>query len=413
VNATLVRRLTIVGALLVVATLPASPSQAADDELGGYSVSASGFALSIAPTLPSVLPADVPVEGTLSLAAADLSSGGRGFGRASTVFPGTLTTGLRPLLLQAGVDVPIPDYPLVIEQREFEDAKHSDVPGLTMATDVKPNKATVTAGTGGFSVPAIIDVGSVRTVSKSEIAGTTVTASSDTVIEGLDVLAGALHISSIESVATATSDASAGGCGGSLTVSGVTIGGQAAIVDEKGLHLAGQPLIPGIDLNPTIAGLLATTGIEIRVLPSIEDCDSPDASRSTGGLLIAVPLPAAGPLPPGGKVSIVLASTAASASATPPFTLDTSVPPDTSGSGAVPSFGSTPTDGFVPGSNATPTGSPPPAAIGPATPAADGPAFETAFGGVPVALAAGLLFLAVPLSRRIRRYLDRVMALSP
>ena len=75
----------------------------------------SGTAFSAFPSVPALLPVDVPVEATVSLATATLSSGGQGFGRASTFFPGTLVAGLRPLLeTGAGVEVPVPDYPIVV-----------------------------------------------------------------------------------------------------------------------------------------------------------------------------------------------------------------------------------------------------------------------------------------------------------
>ena len=79
---------------------------------------------------PRCCPVDVPLEATLALATATLSSGGQGFGRASTFFPGTLTTGVRPLIeTAAGTRLPLPDYPIVVEAREFDEAKHTEVPG--------------------------------------------------------------------------------------------------------------------------------------------------------------------------------------------------------------------------------------------------------------------------------------------
>ncbi len=95
-----------------------------------------------------------PLEATISLATATLSSGGQGFGRASTFFPGTLTAGLRPLHRDRHRPrLPLPDYPIVVESREFEPAKHNDQPGITMSTDVDPDRAIAIADTGGIGVP--------------------------------------------------------------------------------------------------------------------------------------------------------------------------------------------------------------------------------------------------------------------
>src|SRR5690606_7779614 len=119
----------------VLASLPAAPSQAQDvaDELVGYDAVATGTALTAFPTVPALLPVDAPVEATFSLATATLSSGGQGFGRASTFFPGTPIVGIRPLVeVASGQRLPIPDYPIVVESREFEPAKHNEQPGVTM-----------------------------------------------------------------------------------------------------------------------------------------------------------------------------------------------------------------------------------------------------------------------------------------
>ena len=106
------RALTVAGFVLVLAGIPSSSSAqdaaAAPPSFIGYQSVASGTALSAFPTLPALLPVPVPFEATLSLATATLSSGGQGFGRASSFFPGTLTAGRAPAHRDGGRREPAP-----------------------------------------------------------------------------------------------------------------------------------------------------------------------------------------------------------------------------------------------------------------------------------------------------------------
>ena len=405
-----------VGALLIFTTIAgAPPADAVGDQFGGYSTVGSGSGFSAAPVLPAFLPLETPFEGTLSLASSSLSTGGRGFGRASTVWPGTLAAGLRPLLeIGAGQRFPIPDYPIVVEQKEYEDAKHSESPGISMSTDVKPEHAVATATDGGFVIPAVISVGSISTVSdallEAKTIGSTVTSTSN----GIDVGAGALHIDSIESKAIAASDATTATCGGGLTITGATVGGTPVTIDETGAHAQGESLIPGVDTNDVVAGVLGASGIEVKTLGSVDGCSGASANRTTGGLFISVPLPAIPPIPPGGKFNIIIGSTSATASASKPFTFTPSSPASKSGTPTAANVvdrAPGPASGGLLSSNA-----PLPSQSVPARSSSSSPAAPTTqpigytFGGVPALLVVGLFLAAIPGSRRIRRYMERLFA---
>ena len=247
----------------------ASTGSSASTAFVGYQSVATGTALSAFPTLPALLPVAVPFEATLSLATATLSSGGQGFGRASSFFPGTLTTGLRPLIeTAAGVQLPLPDYPLAVESREFEPAKHADVPGLTMTSDVVPDRATAVADVGALALPALVGVRSLHTESTTTLAAGKITATSTTTLTGIDVL-GTVSIGSLVSVATVTSDGTHSTCGGGLTISGVMVAGTAASLDDAGLHVHGRSTTPGLGVGPLVASLLARSGVTARALGGI------------------------------------------------------------------------------------------------------------------------------------------------
>ena len=406
------------GFLALLATLPAAPSRAQEDEAAGefvgYDAVGSGTAMTTFPKVPALLPFDAPFEATVALATATLSSGGQGFGRASTFFPGTPIAGIRPLIEIAGApSTPIPDYPVVVESREFEDSKHNEQPGITMSSDVDPDRAVVIADAGGFALPGVMRTASSRTVSTSLLEPGLVSGSSTSTVYGVDI-GGLVKIDSISSTATVTSDATASVCAGTTTVKGATVAGQPATLDGEGLHVAEQQIAPGVSANPG-GDALAASGIKMRVLEGAAACDGPNGSRSTPGVLVSIPLPEAGSLPPGGEYIMILASATATAGAStlpafepPPFDPPTVI-------GDVVPLPPGPADGVSGLAPVEVPASPDVADPGPAAPPLTGvPAADVAtytFGGVPVALVLGLFYIAIPGARRVRRYVLRVMTL--
>ena len=408
------------GLLVMLATLPAAPSLAQEDttsEFVGYDAVGSGVAFTTFPKVPALLPFDAPVEATVALATATLSSGGQGFGRASTFFPGTPIAGIRPLIEVAGAPpTPIPDYPVVVESREFEGPKHNEQPGITMSSDVDPDRAVVVADAGGFALPGVMRIGSSRTASTS-LLEEAASGSSTATVQGVSI-GDLVAIDSIVSTATVSSDATTATCDGETTVSGVTVGGRPATLDSDGLHVEERPVVPGLDVNPT-GDLLAASGIEVRILEGAATCAGPNGSRSTPGVLVSVPLPGAGSLPPGGEYIMILASASATAGAStlpafesppfePPPVIGDAVSrlpgPVAGGSGLAPVAVLAPSAGADPGTGNGPGG---PALT--VAPAAEVTGYT--FAGVPVALLLGLLYVAIPGARRVRRYMLRVMAL--
>ena len=405
------RAVRLAGLLLVLTSLRAAPSVAQEgDELVGYDAVATGMAFTMSPSIPALLPMDVPAEATVSLATATLSSGGQGFGRASTFFPGTPIAGIRPLIeIASGVRLPIPDYPLVVESREFEAAKHNEQPGVTMSSDVDPERAVAIADAGGIALPGLFAVRSSRTVSTSLLDGGSVTGTSTSTVEGID-LGGAVQIDSIVSTATVVTDAVTATCDGGVVVNGVTVNGRPATIDEDGLHLEDEPVVPAGPLGELLQPDPGSSGVMVRVLGGSDGCTGATGSRSSAGLLVSIPLPAVGAVPPGGSLDVIIASASASAGAStlpafepPPF--DAVSPPggglelpDLSNAGLGPA--GTPSAPSVPGA-ATPPRSDPlttePVAY--------------SFAGVPAPLFAGLLLLALPAGRRITRYMERVLRL--
>lgn len=415
------RACTVGGLLLVLTAIPASDplARAAGEQFSGYDAVASGQAFTAYPVVPALLPVDAPFEGTVSLATATLSTGGLGFGRASSVWPGTPIVGIRPLIeVASGERLPTPDYPLVVESREYEPAKRDSQPGMTMESDVKPERATATAVGGPFSVPEIVDIGSARTVSVSTIEDDVLQATTTTRVGDISFVGGVVKIDSITSVASAGTDTVTGTCGGTVRITGLEVAGVPAVVDRTGVHAQDQsaPVVP--DPNEQIAGALASSGITIRLLGGLDRCVGANASRTTSGVLVSVPLPSAASVPPGGRFDVILASASANASANPAFEFDGGtvggddrpVLGDVVGRAPGPIAGGSPEPLDVPGD-------PGPAPTEPDdettfTPAATDDDLDYTFDGVPMSLVLGLMALAVPGATRVRRYMERLFAMS-
>jgi hypothetical protein len=242
------------------------------------------------------------------------------------------------------------------------------------------------------------------------VEGTSLTATSSSTIDRLD-LGGVVAIESVTSTATVTSDAAQAACSGSVVLSGVTVAGRPATIDADGIHVDDEPAVPGLGVGPTAEGALKASGVTVRVLGGTDACEGAGGTRTTGGLLISVPLPAAGSIPEGGHVDVVLASTSATvgASTLPPFAEPVFAPPPEIGDVVTRLPG--PTDGASLEPVAPPSSAPTPT---------DGPAVFTptdevarySFAGVPGPLVLGLVLLTFPAARRIRLYMVRALALA-
>jgi hypothetical protein len=400
----------VLGLALVLSGIPAAGSaQEAGSALVGYDATASGTALTAFPRLPALLPVEAPIEATVALATATLSSGGSGFGRASTFYPGSLTAGLRPLLeTGAGTRLPIPDYPVVVEAREFEEAKRSEVPGLAMSVDADPDRSVAVADVGALAVPAVVGIRSIRTESRAVLEADSITATSTTTLHGID-LAGVVRIGTLVSTASVRSDGTTSTCRGSVRVTDADVAGTPVTIDDEGIDVAGTAG-PGLGLGAAVAQALRASGVEVRVLGGTDGCGGSLGNRTSAGLLVRIPTPAIGPVTAGG-LQAVLGSTSASAggSVLPPI--------DDDGGGGSADLGTG--AGFDGGGGlgdlggaVTPTGT----GTGAGTDTDGAVLLPTQsaryeFDGVPGSLLAGLVLLARAGAGRIRRYLHHLTAL--
>lgn len=307
-------------ALTLFAAGPASTgAQAVGEDFGGYQ--AAGFAevMGFHPVVPGFTVVEEPFSGQVSLAVANLATGGSAFSRASTAWPGDLPGNLGSLLgAAAPVPVPVPNYPIKAEAREFDGTKTFDAPGVTVRAEGSPAAARATAENGAVRLPGVYEMGQSSGVGFSKIEPGRV--SSEGVARIQDLKVGVLSIDSIMSVATASTDGTKAVTGGNLVVTGAKViasPGQEfpVTIDTKGVKAAGQG-VPGVDPNAQVAQLLAASGLTVRTLGNDSSNTGSEATRGTGGLQITMKIPGAAAVPPC-ACTFIIGSTRATVAATP------------------------------------------------------------------------------------------------
>ena len=403
-----------------------TPARAAAERFSGYQGITGGTAISLIPSVPSLTVVAAPLQGNLALAYATLHTGGQGFARASTFYPGELVAGLGPLLGQVGLPVALPDYPVEANSREVDGERTNDpAPGIHMQAKGGAEESTAVSEVKAAGVPIALSVGSARTTSIATITSDTLKTTTVASASDIGLASGLVKIRSVQSTATALTDATRGGTSGGLEISGLEIGGMPATVDQNGVHV-GPSSTPLGNPSAQVASLLSGAGVTMRVLESSSGPPGANATRTTGGLLVELPLPAAGPLPPGGRLAIIIGQTTASVLASPALDYTGEVPPPSPENPAliIGSAARLPGPALSSGNLApidqTPATNPGQSLPRPARAASDPVAtgFEApqavaySFGGVPIPGALFLLLLCIPGIRRVRRYVERLFELS-
>ncbi|HEX6489230.1 MAG TPA: hypothetical protein VF137_10240 [Candidatus Dormibacteraeota bacterium] len=144
------------------------------------------------------------------------------------------------------------------------------------------------------------------------VAGAEVVSTVETRLQGV-VIGGVLDIGAIDSrVTTAAISGSPATATGTLAVSGVTVAGVPASIDQEGIHLAGQTLPLPLDPADQALQQLQQAGIAVRLLAPAKHVAKGDSSYS--GSTIQVTLTSA---QDGSSISVLLGGARASTVAVP------------------------------------------------------------------------------------------------
>lgn len=312
---------------------PAQAQDAAGGGVGIYDLNATGSAMrQILDTAGNPLPTDKTADVSMEYTVATLSSGsGRGLG--STFWPSDAG---------ANACAAVPEFPCYPVRAETfypqgpAEANNPMIPGSVMQSKAAEKEVTGVASTAGQGA----EVAGTSSSSLATVKDGLAVAESIATVQSINLGGGAVKIDKVVSVAKAVSDGAKAEVTGRTTITGLTIGGQAATIDENGVRLAGQgagnPLVPGAPLDPLNAAL-KQAGITLTLANPIKTIEGSKGEIVAGGLIIgldntpfvsqippevfaAVVVPGFGGIPPlGGKTTLILGQATASAFGNPGF----------------------------------------------------------------------------------------------
>ena len=328
-------RLVIVAFLLGAVASPTVGAQTAGEEpdvsqFGGYIVSSRSNGFQVTYDSPGLLPTGSPIfQLSVPEAVATLNSGPVGYALASFVYPGPLVADLGSALAASGQETGIPPYPVRAEAffpSGPTEARQGEQGTEMVATTAFGDSRARSSFSGLDFAPAAF-VGSARSASQSVIEGDQVVSRTRTAISDVVLFGGIINIDSVITDIVATSNGAESASAGGTKVSGVTVLGLPATIDEDGLHFDEPPAADPSDnpvggpidgalggaLDPVrdglggaaeplnqlldelgIAGddalqqLFEQSGIDVRLLGPIETNDGGTIERTANGLSITV-----------------------------------------------------------------------------------------------------------------------------
>ena len=298
------------------------------EQFGGYIASARSNALQITYDSPNLLPTGSPIlQFSVPEALATLNSGPVGYALASFLFPGPLIADLDAALSQGGTATGIPPYPIRAEAffpSGPTEASQGES-GTEMVAETGFADSRASAAYAGLSLDPVGFLGAASSRSQSVIENEQVVARTRTELTDLSILGGLVHIESVVTDVVATSNGTDSASAGGTEVTGVTVLGLPATIDENGISFDERP--GGGGHNPLgglaelfgpvgdqvggplsqLAGplnelfaqvdaaaeeglqqLFEASGIDIRVLQPASGSDGGTATRTSSGLSITL-----------------------------------------------------------------------------------------------------------------------------
>jgi hypothetical protein len=184
-----------------------------------------------------------------------------------------------------------PSYPIRAESFYPQGPKDNDyAPGggvtMTSHADDKITSSTSSLQQAGF--PGLLSIGLMQSSSLSGIVDGQAVSEARAIVNNVD-LAGVLHIGHIDSYMKAVSDGVKATLTKTMTVTGVTIGGQGIVVDSTGMHAGGQSVDPLGQLSAALIDqYLKPNGISLTVPKPITTITGGTASGSGQGMVITM-----------------------------------------------------------------------------------------------------------------------------
>jgi len=446
------RRLPLATAgILMILVVPMATS-AADQTSGGL----VGYEIeSAAPGVELVYdnaafptPTHPAFTGTMPEATSTMATGPQTEGFTSILWPGPLAGNLGTTFQQlnqlcAPASIPLPSgancLPIPQALKQFmagkndpvradaknsgpQDASYGGPGALYMRAHAVDQQATADSGVSSFVASPLVNFGSVTSHSSAQLAGGGNVAVGDAIgtmgglemglgLPGLPANVALLSIDSVVSTVHVQSDGSKGSGKGGTVITGVTVAGMPATIDQDGLHLGpvNQPLGPLLaPLASTASRLLDQFKFKVSVAQPIEVTQGSSEMLALGGVTVAFKTPDGSSF----KITGGKAAAAVDGSPSEPFPSLPAIPPTVAPSLSSPEAAlSAP---FLPAVASAPTATLSAPAVSPAVPQSTRNAsFLPGFGGLAVGLlVAGLVAVAL-IGAGLKRLSDDVLAEAP
>ena len=232
-------------------------------------------------------------EGEVPEARANLNTGPVGYALATVAWPGPLAANAGSLILVASAQAPpqvtVLNDPVRAEARTGQNpptTTYNDVPGTSLTATAKNDLVSADASVGS-TLASTGTFGPARAAGKTALSGGSATSESSNIVNDIVLAGGAVTIKSVSSMAKATTDGSKGTGSASATVAGLTIGGQPASIDEKGLHIgaSGQPVNEAA--NKAARQALSQGGIDIVLSAPTKEIKGSAATVTAGSLIVS------------------------------------------------------------------------------------------------------------------------------
>jgi hypothetical protein len=231
------------------------------------------------------------VDYTMPRASSSLQNGPVGYGLASLAWPGPLVSNAGTLVLVLQPSAPPQtseaNYPVRAEARSGQDPPEStndSVPGTSLRASATAEEVQAHASVQNAAGEGVgFGPSSAHSVSRIGEEGGKV--ESNSLVEDIDI-GGVIKIKSVASTAMALTDGEKADGEATTVVTGMTVAGQPATVDENGFRLGeqGQPL--NAIANQIAKQALAEGGFDIFVSTPSKEVEGATAVVDSGALLI-------------------------------------------------------------------------------------------------------------------------------
>jgi hypothetical protein len=279
-------------ALSAVLSLLAVPAASAAGEPGSGLLSLSAFAAGSGQSFVFTASDQVPCEIWVPYASAGIKLGA-GTATSSVAWPGEVgsTIGTAAVILGAPPQAQALNDPFVARARTgsgARDVHNASLPGSTMDAHATPDDVHAETRTSLVETVASVAGATTGTATLRLTDATTVVAEATSSVRDVTV-AGVVHVASVVSRATGTSDGEHADASGGTVVTGLSVAGLAVTLDDKGLHVAGTGL-PAEQARDAVEAALAQAQVTLALGQPVRQVQGGQVAYSAGSLIVATPL---------------------------------------------------------------------------------------------------------------------------